>query len=102
MASRSDERKIEVNRALLLGGVVLISTAALLGTVGGITMTVAVIGAARSWVRQWEEPPSAKARRRLAQARSAAAAGAHGWRENGSAPGNSTVQSQPSAIVPIG
>jgi hypothetical protein len=93
MASRSDERSIEVNRALLLGGVVLISTGALLGTVGGIAMTVAAIGAARSWVRQLDEPPSAMARRRLAQARSAAVAGAQGWRQNGGASGSSALQS---------
>jgi len=41
-----------------------------------------VIGAARSWVGQLDEPPSAIARRRLAQAKTAAAAGAQGWRDH--------------------
>jgi hypothetical protein len=94
MASGSDVRTIEVNRPLLLSGVVLISAAALLGTVGGIATMVAVAGAARSWARQLDEPPSVMARRRLAQARSAAMAGAlagaEGWRQyaaqNGNAP----------------
>jgi hypothetical protein len=58
------------------------SVGAVLGMAGALATSVAVIGAARSWVRQWDEPPSALARRRLAQARSAAAAGAHGWREH--------------------
>jgi hypothetical protein len=93
MMSRSDEQRLEVNRALLLGGVVLISTGALLGTVGGIAMTVAAIGAARSWVRQLDESPSAMARRRLAQAKSAAVAGTQGWRQNGTAPGSGATQS---------
>jgi catabolite regulation protein CreA len=96
MSSRSDERSIEVNRALLLSGVVLISTAALLGTVGGIATAVAVIGAARSWVRQLDEPPSTMARRRLAQARTAALAGAEGWRQHASANGGTArAQSAP-------
>lgn len=78
---QSDGQSIEVNRPLLLGGLVLISVGALIGTVGGIATTVAVIGAARSWVGQLDEPPSATARRRLAQARAAAIAGAQGWRQ---------------------
>ena len=79
---QSDGQSIEVNRPLLLGGLVLISVGALIGTVGGIATTVAVIGAARSWVGQLDEPPSATARRRLAQARAAAIAGAQGWRQS--------------------
>ena len=81
MTDRSDPPSIQVNRALLGSGVVLISVAALLGTIGGVAMTIAVVGAARSWVQQRDEPPSVTARRRLAQARAAAAAGAQGWRQ---------------------
>ena len=69
MASRSDERKLEVNRALLLGGVVLISAGTLLWTVGGVATATALIGAARSWMRQLDEPPSATARRRWSRSR---------------------------------
>ena len=84
MASLSNEGGVEINRALLMSGVVLLSGAALLGAVGGIAVTVALVGAARSWVDQLEEPPSALARRRLAQARSAAIAGAQAWQNSNS------------------
>jgi|1185.fasta_scaffold1087139_2 hypothetical protein len=83
MTPRTGERRIEINRGLLVGGAVLMSVGAVVGAVGALAATVAVIGAARSWVGQLEEPPSAMARRRLAQARTAAAAGAQGWREHG-------------------
>jgi hypothetical protein len=82
MTPRTDERRIEMNRSLLVGGAILMSVGAVVGTVGAIATSVAVIGAARSWVSQWDEPPSVMARRRLAQARTAAAAGAQGWREH--------------------
>jgi hypothetical protein len=82
MTPRTDEPRIEINRGLLVGGAILMSVGAAVGMVGALATSVAVIGAARSWVSQWDEPPSAIARRRLAQARSAAAAGAQGWREH--------------------
>jgi hypothetical protein len=74
---------IEVNRPLLTGGLVMLGVGCLLCMGGGIAVTVAAVTATRSWVRQWDEPPSAMARRRYAQARSAAVAGAQGWRQNG-------------------
>jgi hypothetical protein len=83
MTSGTGERKIEINRGLLVGGAVLMSVGAAVGAVGALAVTVAVIGAARSWVGQLEEPPSALARRRMAQAKTAAVAGAQGWREHG-------------------
>jgi hypothetical protein len=52
---------------------------------GGVAASIAAVAATRSWVRQWDEPPSAIARRRCAQARTAAVAGAQGWRQNGQA-----------------
>jgi hypothetical protein len=88
MTSQSDGRSIDVNRTLLGGGMILIFVGALLGTIGGLATTVAVIGAARSWVRHLDEPPAVAAGRRLAQARAAAIAGTEGWRRaNGQAPG---------------
>jgi hypothetical protein len=103
MATGSNESGVEVNRALLMSGVVLLSTAALLGTVGGIAVTIAVVGAARSWTRQLDEPPSVLARRRMAQARSAALAGAQGWRQyggsNGSQNGSASLQASPSETI---
>jgi hypothetical protein len=84
MAAGSNEQStLEVNRALIAGGAALLAVGGLLCMAGGLAATVAVVGAARSWVRQWDEPPRAVARRRLAQARSAATAGASGWRQNG-------------------
>jgi hypothetical protein len=82
MTPRTDERRIEFNRGLLVGGAVLMSVGAVVGMVGALATSIAVIGAARSWVGQLEEPPSAMARRRLAQAKTAAAAGAQGWRDH--------------------
>jgi hypothetical protein len=82
MTPRTGEGRIEINRGLLVGGAVLMSVGAVIGAVGALAATVAVVGAARSWVGQLEEPPSVIARRRLAQARTAAAAGAQGWREH--------------------
>jgi hypothetical protein len=82
MTPRTDERRIEINRTLFVSGAVLMSVGAVVGMAGALATSVAVIGAARAWVRQLDEPPSAMARRRLAQARTAAAAGAQGWREH--------------------
>jgi hypothetical protein len=74
---------IEVNRSLMNGGLVLLAVGGVLWVSGSVAATVAMMGAARSWIRQWDEPPAAKARRRYGQARSAAFAGAQGWKQNG-------------------
>src|SRR4051812_8862651 len=99
MTPRTDEQRIEINRGLLVGGAVLMSVGAGVGMVGALATSVAVIGAARAWVRQLDEPPSAMARRRLAQAKTAVAAGAHGWQEHGtrmaSQPADGNSMSQP-------
>lgn len=84
MTVRSDGRSaIEVNRRLLGGGTVLMGVGAVLCMAGGLATTAAVVGVARSWVNQWNEPPRAVARRRLTQTRSAMLAGARGWQQNG-------------------
>jgi hypothetical protein len=82
MTSASDDRRFEINRTLLVGGAVLMSVGAVVGMAGALATSVAVIQAARSWIGQLDEPPSVIARRRLAQARTAANAGAQGWREH--------------------
>lgn len=74
---------IEMNRSLLNTGLALLAVGSVLCAAGGVAATMAVVGAARSWIRQWDEPPAAKARRRYTQARSAAVAGAQGWKQNG-------------------
>jgi hypothetical protein len=87
MTDGSTEVKvIEINRSLLNGGLVLVAVGSVLCMTGGLAAMAAVVGAARSRVRQWDDPPSAKARRRYAQARSAAVAGAQGWKQNGDQP----------------
>src|SRR5436305_11099386 len=91
MTPQTDERKLEINRGLLAGGAILMSVGAVLAMAGALATSVAVIGAARAWVRQREEPPSVTARRRLAQAKTAAAAGAQGWREHGTRLATQTV-----------
>lgn len=96
MTSRTDEETaIALNRPLLKAGIVLLAVGGVLTAVGGLAAAVAAVGATRSWVQQWDEPPNAKARRAYQQARSAAVAGAQGWRENGyqstvGAPGSTT------------
>jgi hypothetical protein len=99
MTPQTDERKIEINRGLLVGGAILMSVGAVVGMTGALATSVAVIGAARAWVRQLEEPPSVTARRRLAQAKTAAAAGAQGWREHGARLASQTA-SQAAAQTP--
>ncbi len=79
----TDQKAIEVNVPLLTGGLALLAVGGVLCMFGGLAATVAVVGAARGWVRQWDEPPSAKARRTYQQARAAAAAGVQGWQQDG-------------------
>lgn len=84
MTSQSNaDNAIEMNRSLMNGGIVLLALGGVLCISGAVAASVAMVGAARSWVRQWDEPPTVKARRRYAQARSAAVAGAQGWKQNG-------------------
>ena len=71
-----------LNRPLLTAGVALLAVGGLLCMAGGLAMTAALVGAARNWMQQWDEPAGAKARRLSAQARAAAAAGASGWRQD--------------------
>jgi hypothetical protein len=80
MTGRPDPPGIEASRALLGSGLVLVSVAALLGTAGGLAVTMAALGAARSWVQPRDEPLPDAVRRRLARAGAVAAAGAQGWR----------------------
>jgi hypothetical protein len=84
VTSESDGTSVlEVNRPLLISGLALLGVGGLLCVAGGITAAIAAVGATRSWVSQWDEPPAAMARRRYGQARSAALAGAQGWKQNG-------------------
>ena len=82
MPVESDEQPTAAVRGLLTGGLVLLSIGGMISVVGGLAVTAAAVRATRFWVRGWEEPPKVIAQRRLAQARSAAVAGARGW-QNG-------------------
>jgi hypothetical protein len=72
-----------VNRPLLTGGLVMLGLGGLLWVAGSLVTTAVAVAAVRGRMQQWDEPPSAKARRAYTQARSAAVAGAQGWRQNG-------------------
>jgi hypothetical protein len=68
------------NRNLLVGGIILLGAGGLLGFTGMVLVSSALLSASRRWIDQLEQPPSEIARRRLQQARAAAAAGASAWR----------------------
>jgi hypothetical protein len=70
------------DRAMLVGGIGLLSVGSLLLLVGGLVTGAVAIRATRRWVDHLEEPPSAVARRTWGQARSAVAAGAKGWQDS--------------------
>ena len=71
------------DRTLLVGGIGLLSVGSVLVLVGALLSGIVAVRATRRWVDQWQEPPSAMARRRWSQTRSAVAAGSRGWREDG-------------------
>jgi hypothetical protein len=80
MRSDPSEGGIQVNRSLLVGGGVLVGIGSLLGFTGLVLIGSALISATRRWVNHLERPPSEIARRKWQQARAAASAGAHAWR----------------------
>ena len=67
------------NRVLLAGGV-LAGIGGLLGCVGALLVSSALVSASRRWVRQLDPPPSAMAKVKWQQARAATTAGARAWR----------------------
>ena len=71
------------DRRLLVGGIGLLLVGSMLVLGGAVLSGTVAVRATRRWVEQWQEPPSALARRRWGQARSAVAAGAQGWRGDG-------------------
>jgi len=71
------------DRTLLVGGIGLLSVGSVLMFLGALLSGIVAVRATRRWVEHWPEPPSAVARRRWGQARSAVAAGARGWQEEG-------------------
>jgi len=71
---------VKRNRVLVAGGV-LAGIGGLLGCVGALLVSSALVSASRRWVRQLDPPPSAMAKVKWQQARAATTAGARAWRD---------------------
>lgn len=80
MADPTSTGDIQLNRSLIVGGGVLVAVGGLLGFAGMALLSSALISATRQWVDQLDTPPSEMARRRWAQTKHAASAGAAAWR----------------------
>jgi hypothetical protein len=76
----AQEDGVKRNRVLVAGGV-LAGIGGLLGCVGALLVSSALVSASRRWVRQLDPPPSAMAKVKWQQARSATTAGARAWRD---------------------
>jgi hypothetical protein len=74
------EDGVKRNRVLVAGGV-LAGIGGLLGCIGALLVSSALVSASRRWVRQLDPPPSAMAKVKLQQARAATTAGARAWRD---------------------
>jgi hypothetical protein len=72
-----------VDRRLIAGSAVLVTGGLLVCLAGAAIGAVAVVGATRRYVADLQEPPSAMARRRWEQVRSASMAGVGAWRDYG-------------------
>jgi hypothetical protein len=75
-----------INKQLLVTGVALTGTGALLALVGTAIAGTALVTAGRGWVQSLETPPSERATRALHQAqsasRAASQAGLDAWRSS--------------------
>jgi hypothetical protein len=71
----------QLNTRLVIGSAVLIGVGGLLGLIGTILGSSALLAATRRWVHQLETQPSELARRKWEQARAATMASADAWRK---------------------
>ena len=76
----AQEDGVKRNRVLVAGGV-LAGIGGLLGCVGALLVSSALVSASRRWVRQLDPPPSAMAKDKWQQALAATTAGARAWRD---------------------
>ncbi|MGN6243235.1 MAG: hypothetical protein ACTHQ3_06115 [Motilibacteraceae bacterium] len=81
---------LEVDLRLVRTGLTLVAVGSAVSGVGGLLVVTALGLAARRWARAQEVPPSELAARRLAQLRSAVAAGTHEWRSQGTPAGGAS------------
>lgn len=80
MANQNVFSGFQINRPLMIGGVVLTGAGALVGLAGAAMVCVALASAGRGWVRQMDTPPAERAHRALHHAKEASvAAKAAGW-----------------------
>ncbi len=81
MTTNSDNRQpLRLDIRLLTAGAVLTGVGGLLGFAGLAAGSAAVVGVARQWLRQLDQPPNEIAKQRWQQLMSAAAAGNDAWR----------------------
>jgi hypothetical protein len=71
--------RVQVNRGMLLAGVISVSFGCLLVALGSLLGGTAFLTAARQWMRQLDRPPQQTARLRYHQLRDATTAGARAW-----------------------
>ena len=76
----AQEDGVKRNRVLVAGGV-LAGIGGLLGCVGALLVSSALVSASRRWVQQLDPPPSAMAKVKWQQARAATTAGTRAWRD---------------------
>ncbi len=78
--SETTQAAPQLNSRLLLSGVLLMGIGGVIGLTGLAIGSSAVLAAGRRWVQQMETPPGELAKRHLARARVATAAGVGAWR----------------------
>jgi len=76
----AQEDGVKRNQVLVAGGV-LAGIGGLLGCVGALLVSSALVSASRRWVQQLDPPPSTMAKVKWRQARAATTAGARAWRD---------------------
>ena len=77
----------QLNTRLVIGSAVLIGVGGLLGLIGTILGSSALLAATRRWAHQLDTQPSELAQRKWEQARAATMAGADAWRKGPAADG---------------
>jgi hypothetical protein len=81
MSNSSSRPALEVNRKMLVSGVVLLCTGGVLWLTGAALSAAAVAQVAKKWIDHLDESPTEMAHRRAQQLKVAASAGSKAWRE---------------------